>query len=154
LGRTETLTIGELSKWYELTKSSAVRTQVANDLGIASTSDMASILQSLAFVRNICAHHGRLWNRRLTKRLPAFREVAGDIIMDRNRPGTPQNSIYNVMIACLHMLRVQSPATSYAQRLADLIQTNTSNRQRAAMGFPTNWETRAIWGLAPKAAKP
>lgn len=145
---TEVLTIGELSKWYELTASRQVRAEVAADLGISSTQDLSSILQVLSFVRNICAHHGRLWNRHMTKRLPAFREAGRELVMDRHRPGTPQNSLYNVMVACLHMLRVQSPDTTYAARLAALVMDAATARQRMAMGFPTDWRERPIWGLA------
>lgn len=145
---TEVLTIGELSKWYELTASRHVRADVATDLGISSTQDLSSILQVLSFVRNICAHHGRLWNRHTTKRLPNFREVAGEMVMDRKQPGTPQNSLYNVMVACLYMLRVQSPDTTYAKRLSDLVTEAATARQRMAMGFPGNWRERAIWGQA------
>jgi abortive infection bacteriophage resistance protein len=144
---TEIMTLGELSKWYGLTRSVDVRAQVAVDLGIASTNDMESIFQSLSFVRNICAHHGRLWNRRMTKRLPNCREIGDELMMDRKHPKTPQNSIYNFIIACLHMLSQQSPSTTYAQRLACLLRNESTNRQRASMGFPINWESRRIWGL-------
>ncbi len=141
----EVLTIGELSKWYELTALTKVRGEVANDLGISSTRDLSSILQVLSFVRNICAHHGRLWNRHTTKRLPAFREASRDLVMDKRNPGQTQNSLYNVMVACLHMLRVQSPNTTYAARFSQLIIESSTARQQMAMGFPSDWRRQPIW---------
>jgi abortive infection bacteriophage resistance protein len=151
---TEVLTIGELSRWYDLTASRQVRADIAADLGISSTQDLSSILQVLSFVRNVCAHHGRLWNRHTTKRLPVFREVGRELVMDKKRPGTSQNSLYNVIVACLHMLRVQSPDTTYAARLANLLLDASTARQRMAMGFPQDWQTRPIWGLTQKAQTP
>jgi abortive infection bacteriophage resistance protein len=143
----ELLTIGELSKWYNITKETSIRAAIASDLGISSTDHMRSILQVLSLVRNICAHHGRLWNRQTTKRLPVFKEAKSYLVMDRKQKATPQNSLYNVLVACIIMLRKQSPRTTYASRVATLVRESTTMRQRVAMGFPSDWQKRDLWHL-------
>lgn len=144
---TEKMTIGELSKWFAATKSNKVRGEVARDLGLPSKEILEGVIQVLAYVRNLCAHHSRLWNRRLVKWLPNIKRYRADMVMDADDPSQAANLMYNVIVVCLHMLRVQSPQTSYPRRLADLIETAPEDH-RAAMGFPADWRTRPAWGLA------
>jgi len=58
----ELLTIGELSRVYNGLKENKDKQLVANFFGMHYTV-FASWLHSLTYVRNICAHHSRLWNR-------------------------------------------------------------------------------------------
>jgi abortive infection bacteriophage resistance protein len=150
---TEKMTMGELSKWFAATASNDVRTQIARDMGIPSKELLGSIIATLSYVRNLCAHHSRLWNRRLVKRLPKIKKYGADLVMNAQDGSQTDNLIYNVMVVCLHMLRVQSPQTTYGARLTDLVETVTDS-QRAAMGFPADWRARPIWQPIPKAANP
>jgi abortive infection bacteriophage resistance protein len=141
---TETMTLGALSRWVAATGDRSVRRHLADDLGLRTPEIVMSVLQVLSYVRNICAHHGRLWNRRLVKKLKMIRFLRGELELTAS--GEVDNRIYNVLVVCLHMLRVQSPQTTYAGRVAALVAT-LSDAQRSAMGFPGNWRERAIWGL-------
>lgn len=57
----ELLTIGELSRLYSALKESSDRKGIAAFFGLHH-SVFSSWLHTLVYVRNICAHHGRLWN--------------------------------------------------------------------------------------------
>jgi abortive infection bacteriophage resistance protein len=148
---TEVMTLGELSKWYAATADLRIQDAVARDLNLPNGQVLVGLLQALSLVRNICAHHARLWNRRIIKRIPNVKRWAGDIVLEPTNPAAqqqaqPENLIYNVLIAILHLLHAQQTDTSYPQRLKDLVETVTDH-QRAAMGFPTDWRTRSPWGL-------
>jgi abortive infection bacteriophage resistance protein len=58
----ELLTIGELSRLYVGLKDNKDKQAIAKFFGLHHTV-FASWLHTLAYVRNICAHHCRLWNR-------------------------------------------------------------------------------------------
>lgn len=60
----ELLTIGELSRLYNALKKNEDKQGIANFFGLHHTI-FTSWLHSLVYVRNICAHHSRLWNRDL-----------------------------------------------------------------------------------------
>lgn len=141
---TEMMTLGELSKWYAMTMSNIVRGQVARDLGLPNKEIVEGVIQVLAHVRNLCAHHARLWNRRFVKRLPNIKRYRGDIITEAKDPRKASNLIYNVLVVCMRLLRAQSPQTSYPGRLTELIETVGEDR-RDAMGFPRDWRTRPAW---------
>lgn len=58
----ELLTIGELSRLFKGLKSNSDKQEIADFFKLHHTV-FESWLHTLTYVRNICAHHSRLWNR-------------------------------------------------------------------------------------------
>ena len=58
----EVMTLGQLSKWYANLQSGADRNLVAHVYDCDEI-NLVSFLHHLSTVRNLCAHHSRLWNR-------------------------------------------------------------------------------------------
>lgn len=59
----EVLTFGTISKMYRLLDDQAVRTKLSKSFGLPNARFAASLMRSFVVLRNICAHHSRLWNR-------------------------------------------------------------------------------------------
>lgn len=145
----QTMSFTELSTWYARTSDNSIKDQVAYDLGMPSKEVMEGTLETLSYVRNICAHHGRLWNRGLVKRVPKIKRFQKDLSLTPIAPsekGAQEavNSVYNVLIVILHMLTKQSDTTTFPSRLKKHVETAT-DRQRQLMGFPSDWRARPIW---------
>lgn len=148
---TELMTFGELSRWFAATKDPKIKSAVARDLGLPSREVLEGTLQLLSYIRNICAHHGRLWNRHTVKRLTLIKRFSGDLVVVQVKTAggvqsQPANQIYNALVALVHLLRHQSQGTKFAQRLARLIKSRLA-ADRRSMGFPENWEARLCWQL-------
>lgn len=148
---TELMTFGELSRWFALTKDHKVKSAVAKDLGLPSREVLEGTLQLLSYIRNICAHHGRLWNRQTVKRVPNIRRFSADLVIVETKPGSgvqaqPANFIYNALVVLSYMLRHQSEDTTFVKRTTKLISTRSLN-QLQAMGFPVDWKRRPCWGI-------
>ena len=58
----ELLTVGELSHLFRGLKNNSDKKRIADFFGVHHTV-FTSWLHTLTYVRNICAHHSRLWNR-------------------------------------------------------------------------------------------
>ncbi|MEV4238027.1 Abi family protein [Nocardia sp. NPDC049737] len=58
----EVCSFGTVSKMYGLIKKPVIVKAVARTLNL-SPDDAPGTVQSLSVLRNICAHHGRIWNR-------------------------------------------------------------------------------------------
>ena len=58
----ELLTVGQLSRLYSALKDNTDKNSIANYFGLHHAL-MQSWLHALTYVRNICGHHSRLWNR-------------------------------------------------------------------------------------------
>lgn len=58
----EITSLGTMSILYSNLKGGRCRRQIAKYFGVADTI-MVSWLHTITYVRNICAHHSRLWNK-------------------------------------------------------------------------------------------
>ena len=75
----EVATFGTLSKMYKNLKSQLPeRAAIANDFGLYSAKELSSWLEAISVLRNIIAHHSRLWNRSLAKQpmnIKGYRDI-------------------------------------------------------------------------------
>lgn len=118
-----------------------VRDAITNAYGVPDAV-LISWLRTLNFVRNVCAHHGRLWNRVLSYRvlLPNDRKYP-----DWHRPvRIPNDRLFTIATLLRHLLRVVSPGSGWDGRLLDLL-ANHPHVSPRAMGFPTGWEQSPLW---------
>jgi len=142
---TELMTFGELSIWVSMTKDKQIISKVAKDLGFPNAKTLEGTLQNISLVRNKCAHHSRVWNRKFTKRLPSIKKLANTLVYSapiQNRQ--TENKIYNTLVVLIYLLREQAPTTTYPTRLKQLINSRSLGDQRE-MGFPANWESLPFW---------
>ncbi|MCR2834132.1 Abi family protein [Parerythrobacter lacustris] len=147
----ELMTLGELSRWIADTEDRSLQSDLAKDIGLPSSTTLIGTLHLLSYVRNICAHHGRLWNRKTAKRLPLIKRFQSDLVVTETvtKGGIqrqPDNYIYNVLVALTRLIRHQSPDSSYPDRVVELMRKR-SNADLSAMGFPEDWLERPCWVL-------
>jgi abortive infection bacteriophage resistance protein len=62
----EAMSMGSVSKLYRLVASDDVRFKVSRSFGLPNPAFAESVFRSLTVLRNVCAHHGRIWNTRPT----------------------------------------------------------------------------------------
>ena len=135
----EVTSFGTLSMLYKLLRPGISKRRIANFYGV-SDSVFESWLHSIVYVRNICAHHSRLWNRTLRIQ-PLFPRKTTNVFID-----TPvaNNRLYYILAIMQYLLRIVNPATTFALRLSSLI-NEFPQVDIAAMGFPADWESKSIW---------
>lgn len=74
----EVVSFGTLSKLFCLFKDNRLKKQVAREFGLPQYTYLESWIRCIIVLRNCCAHHARIWNRRfalkpqLPNRLPLF----------------------------------------------------------------------------------
>lgn len=134
----EVMPLGLLSRWYANLRPMKTRQQIAGAYG-ADESVLGSWLHHLSIVRNICAHHSRLWNRDFTIWPQAPRSKPAALASEF----MPNKKIYNSLIIMLYMLDVVSPRHTWRVRLKELLLHHTV--PVTEMGFPPDWQTRSIW---------
>ncbi|RRA50469.1 Abi family protein [Acidipila sp. EB88] len=139
---TELLTFGVVSKMVgEVPKST--RKQMARPYRI-SQSQYVSWIRCLAYVRNVCAHHGRLWNRELS--------IKPELLKEWNVPDAEAGRLYSVCLVLFHLLGRIDPSFLWKEALEELIARHpTANL--TAMRFPLDWQTQEPWQPAPRPTK-
>lgn len=103
---------------------------------------LISWLRTLNAVRNLCAHHARLWNRVLgySPILPRSRKHP-----EWNTPFSIDTSHIFIVITLLkYMLRIDAPTSLWSARLISLIDENPEISLRP-FGFPAEWREHSLW---------
>lgn len=137
----EVMSFGLLSRFYENIKRNSERKQISTTYGL-SPETLESLLQHCAYIRNLCAHHSRLWNRRFTITLQLPQSSPPGVIPNLNR--AQDRLIYNTLVMLVHMLAVIEPASTWSHRLVVQLLALDA-RLLPHMGFPADWQQRPMW---------
>lgn len=136
----EITSFGTLSILYNNLLPGRAKRNIAAYFGLADTV-FASWLHSIVYIRNICAHHGRLWNKILSVR-PLMPRSPRNPFIPLPASGTQQ--VYFVLCMIIYLLNIINPNHSFVKRFKDLL-----NRYPMidveAMGFPMEWEKENLW---------
>lgn len=102
-------------------------------------------LEQLTIVRNICAHHARVWNRTLlpigTPRLAAMDAFTG-------LPPEQSGHMYGAICVSGFLLRTTSPGNTWIGQLHELVDRSFRDfrhRTTSEMGFPQQWRDLPLW---------
>ena len=142
----ETTSLGILSRYFSnLDLAEPCKKRIAEFWGFsrASTKVLVSWFHHLNLVRNICAHHGRLFSR-ILKVTPIFPTGNSTLWVD-SWPN--HNRIYASLCIVAKLLRSASPEVSIDERLRSLI-TRLRPGQLPSLGFPENWESQPLFSSA------
>lgn len=135
----EVTSFGTLSLLYKWANGGHARRAVANYYGLSDTV-FESWIHSIVYVRNICGHHGRLWNRKLRIQPLVPRRTHNPFLTMSSNP----QKVYYILSIIMYMLKVVNPSTTFAFRLQSLLAEYPSV-DIEAMGFPKVWDSEPLW---------
>lgn len=138
---TEVISLGRLSYLYGGLKNEDKR-DVASFFNI-HYKRLGDWLHSLTYIRNVCAHHSRLWNRELAIRPDKLKDV------EWLPPITPRNDrIFYILLMIRFMLNSISEGVSWTANINLLLKDIVINpRWRIAMGIPEDYQNHPIWKI-------
>jgi abortive infection bacteriophage resistance protein len=120
---------------------------IAAKYGFPRRDLLTSWVRSINFVRNVCAHHGRLWNRSMIDqpKSPALGAIPSldHLVTDMHA----QERLYGVAVAIRYLLQKVNPSTTWGARLGDLLDKFPSAPGISIrhMGFPSDWQRQGMW---------
>lgn len=144
----EVMSLGHLSNCCRNLKAAAVRTAIAAPFGL-DESVCTSFMHHLTVVRNFCAHHSRIWNRRFTITFSLPQTKPGELARSVNPPAGRQ--IYNTIVVLAHLLDVIEPGNRWCAHMCGLLDS-TDFDVYPHMGFPRDWRELPIWRGIPIAS--
>lgn len=124
----EVFSFGTLSKFYKnmLNKD---KKAIAKSFGVGYTY-FESWLESISYVRNICAHYGRIYNAKLSKTPILYKEYT--------QVGIRNNRIYGVLLCLKHLLKNDVHWNLFVDKI-ELLFDKYQYVKISTMGFPENW---------------
>lgn len=142
---TELMSFGSLSIFYKGLQNDQKagiedKKAVASYFGLHHKR-LGNWLHTLTYVRNVCAHHSRLWNRELAIRPDKSKDPQW------SAPMTPRNDrIFYVLLMLRKLLRTADKNSDWHQRTTALLDPIATNDfYRKAMGMPENWKEHPLW---------
>lgn len=130
----EVLDFGSISMLYSGMKFKH-RQEIADKYGVREDI-FSSWMHSLNLVRNICAHHARLWNTNVSKPAKKVREEEGWQSLDRRK-------IFFYICLMTYLVKIINPRASWHKRVESLLKDFPTPNNNAVsikdMGFE-GWE--------------
>lgn len=137
----EVSSFGILSLYFKNLRLGPEKQAVTRFYGLNDVSILENWLHSFSNIRNVCAHHGRLWNRRLTAHIKLPTHPVHPFIQNRS---ILKYKIYAAICCMKYVLNIISPGNSFTPRLKELMSTCPLAQERE-MGFPNGWQTESFW---------
>ena len=125
----EVFSFGTLSKFFK-NMHNKDKKEIAKTFGVGYTY-FESWLESISYVRNICAHYGRLYNAKMAKTPKLYKEYT--------QAGIGNNRIFGVLLCMKNLLKSDSQWDLFVDKIEMLLDKYESV-QINTMGFPENWK--------------
>jgi abortive infection bacteriophage resistance protein len=134
----EVMPFGLLSRWFK-SSPTPVKSTIAKTYELRANL-LESWLHHLATIRNICAHHSRLWNREFIV-VPQL--VTSSRHTLANQFVTNSRKIYNTLVILLYLTDKISSDQQWRSQMLKLL--NEVPQLLAVMDFSRDWQELDIW---------
>lgn len=126
----ELISFSVLSKMYNNLKEED-QNEIASNYYHTKGEYVKTWLYTLSVFRNICAHYGRLYDRRL--------KITPKLFKADRKKGINNNTVFSVFFIMGRLLKDKSMWGNFVTNLSALIEKNEKVDLKL-MGFPVNWE--------------
>ena len=146
----ECMSFGLLSQFYANVKQARLKKEIASTFQLTAKG-LEAFLKQATYLRNLCAHHSRLWNRSLTITISPGKSWPSAVEPALNRASNPSNPsdrterlLYNSLAILTHVTELSTPEHQWKRRLVTHLKT-LNRPDHSEMGFPSGWEHLDFW---------
>lgn len=141
----EVISFGTLSRLYELLIKDANKKTVAKLFGLNKIDILENWMHALSNLRNCCAHHSRVWNRRFIVSITLPTNADFPFIDRESIPTIKRNKLFAYLCCIKYILDIISPNNDFHKNLKVLIEDGGMLLSLKDMGFPDNWKYLGVW---------
>jgi abortive infection bacteriophage resistance protein len=141
----EVASMGTLSKLYKNIKHQLPeKSAIAKEMGVNLHNELSSWLEAITYVRNIIAHHSRLWSRNMVKK--PIENLNNPIGQWFQNPLVPvQHKKPFLIISCMiYLCNFVTPGHQIKTKVLELF-SNNPTIPIYKIGFLNNWNQEPIW---------
>ncbi len=140
----EVASLGSLSKIYKnLNHQLPQKAIIANEFGFNAHSDFSSFLEAITVIRNVIAHHSRLWNNNITtKYLWPKNAKKPPLIYVPNEQ--QRAKFFPLLSLILYTIEYVNHTNTVKTNFYKLIEKYPTV-ELFKMGFPKNWKEQPAW---------
>lgn len=139
----ECISFGKLSRLFWLIKEKQEKNKIAQYFGAINSDFLESWMHGISVLRNICAHHSRLWNKKIGKdiKIPTRSSKKFILTVDQDK----LRKLYGISSCILHILTNINHEKSCTFKKNFIELSKEYKIDKKAMGFPDNWKDDEIW---------
>lgn len=141
----EVASMGTLSKLYKNLKHQLPeKATIAKEMGLNLHSELSSWLEAITYVRNIIAHHSRLWSRNMVK-IPVekINNPKSDWLNSSLLP-VQNKKPFLIITSMIYLCNEVTPNHQIKSKILNLFALN-SNLPIYKLGFLNYWQKHPIW---------
>ncbi|CAQ02035.1 Abi family protein [Clavibacter sepedonicus] len=144
---TEILELGHTSRLYGGLRND-IATEIAGAFGVPTKQLMQSWIATINYVRNVAAHHSRLYNRKLVSALKRPKGNTVPLLAHLTQEEAPkQFGTYSALAVMAYVLETVHPGRDWAVRVAALLRNfpTTARLNVGSMGVAAGWIEQDLW---------
>ena len=141
----EVASMGTLSKLYKNLKHQLPeKAAIAKEMGLNLHNELSSWLEAIAYVRNIIAHHSRLWSRNMVKRpTDQLKNPIGQWFVNPITEVQTKKP-FLIISSMVYLCNMVTPGHQIKSKILDLFKNNP-NVPIYKLGFLNNWQNEPLW---------
>lgn len=143
----EVVSFATLSRLFQSLKYDNRKQLITESFGLKKVDVLENWLHALSNLRNCCAHHSRVWNRRfmVSVKLP-YNTIYP--FMDRESiRQIRSNKLFALLSSIAYILEIISPGSDFKAHLKELLKSPCRLLSMRDMGFPQYWKTLPVWQI-------
>lgn len=133
------MTFGAMRRCFEAAPAKEVKVPIARVFGVHHVV-LSSWLESLLLLRNVVAHHGRVWNRQIG----AQPKIPKKDVVWHNPVEVSGDRVFVLLTICRYCLQQIAPQSSWKKRLEKLF-ADYPQVPLSRLGFPEDWNQSPLW---------
>jgi abortive infection bacteriophage resistance protein len=140
----EVATFSTLSKIYSnLNHQLPQKSTIANKFGLNSINDLSSWLAAISYLRNVIAHHSRIFGRDILKRPVLPRRPRNQWLQFGVTP-VQEKKMFVAISTMVYLCNAINPNNEIKSKLLELF-NNNPNIPIYKLGFFNNWQNEPLW---------
>ena len=145
----ETLSFGNLSKLIaNLDCKSTTYKKISNSFGLPNAFILENWIYAFSVIRNYCAHHSRIWNRRFHVEIKLPYNTTFPFIERTSLGSIYKNKLFAALCCIQYISKIISPHSDFKNNLIKTIENGGKLLNIKDMGFVRNWQNLDVWRSA------
>jgi abortive infection bacteriophage resistance protein len=141
----EITSFGLLSRLYgNISPSVKEKKAIARSLGLPNHEFLESWLKSIAYIRNICAHHSRLWDKKLSTPLIP-NNLKGKWLSKASLTNLKRDGLYINLCCIKYLVDNIKPDNDFGSEILRLLKNYKQDVNLDKMHFPKSWDKDDLW---------
>ena len=141
----EVVSFATLSRLFQSLKLDNRKEYITEQFGLKKVAILENWLHAISNLRNCCAHHSRVWNRRFMVSVTLPYNTLYPF-MDRTTIGQIRtNKLFAALSCVAYILDIISPGSDFKRNIKELLKFDCRLLDLKDMGFPKYWQSLSVW---------